>query len=86
LQAVEDRLQTEIEAVVGCRAVVGCGCVEADAQPGKLRRNLAEFPMGAMAMAMAAGATLLTGRDSQRRNNHHGAGNLRVDDLVKSRT
>ena len=40
-QAVEDDLDAELEAAVGCRGVVGGGCSEAGAQPRKLRRDLA---------------------------------------------
>src|SRR5215218_3482852 len=40
-QAVEDGLEAELEGVLGCRAVVGGGGVEAGAKPWELHGDLA---------------------------------------------
>src|SRR5690349_10525233 len=40
LEAVEDGLQAELEAVLGCCVVAGGGGFEAGAQPGELRCDL----------------------------------------------
>ena len=46
LQAVEDGLQAELEAALGCRAVVhGVGCLEAGAQLRELSGDLAASAM-----------------------------------------
>jgi hypothetical protein len=37
-ESIEDGVEAELKAVLGCRAVVGSGCFEACLQPWELRR------------------------------------------------